>query len=171
MVSLVNEAKKERQQATPDKPDIFTSPPDSILNHYNNQQTDKVTHNKGRTQTEQSVRIARKNTIGHVASIQSSNRQATHDSHLSEANFKDKRSLSPQKYMRDGSPQGGKGVQFESVTVEDKPEVGGGVHSYSGSTEPLVTDSNSSDASDDLPLFEKNTDGEPFHSILNKAKL
>lgn len=73
--------------------------------------------------------------------------------------------------MRDGSPRGGKGVQFESVSVEDKPEVGGDVHSYSGSTEPLVTDSNSSDASDDLPLSEKNTDGEPFQSILNKAKL
>ena len=45
--------------------------------------------------------------------------------------------------MRGISPNGDfKGVQFESVTVEDKLETGG-AFSYNGSTEPLVTDSNS----------------------------
>lgn len=70
-----------------------------------------------------------------------------------------------------GSPQTGKSVQFESVTVEDKPEAGG-VHSYSGSTDRLVTDSNSSENSDDnQPTFEKNSDGEVIQSLLNKKKI
>ena len=68
-------------------------------------------------------------------------------------------------------PTGGRGVQFESVTVEDKPETGGGgCHSYNGSTEPLVTDSNSSeDSAPDLPQFERNSDGEDGLKGLTRA--
>ena len=54
-------------------------------------------------------------------------------------------------------------MQFESVTVEEQPvALGGGPHSYSGSTEPLVTDSSNSSesAEQSSPRFDKNSDGD-----------
>ena len=63
------------------------------------------------------------------------------------------------------SPQNAKGVQFETVTVEESPvAAGGGPHSYSGSTEPLVTDSSNSSGSD--RGNDQNSDGEVIqHNI------
>ena len=55
--------------------------------------------------------------------------------------------------------------------MEEQP-VGGGPHSYSGSTEPLVTDSSNSSesAEQSSPRFDKNSDGDVIQAYQKLQK-